>query len=183
MSKIETMIKELQEKKLKIDYISYVADLIKNDTKCVDFKSVQKEMVSQIEPLLVALMDSVESDTKVELSSDVKASFEQEEVQILKRLVNQIQQKATTPNTPASQTQPVAGVNTPSAPTKPVLSNQDKMNFAMTHRNLGNKRVQVLSPESDKIHGLVVGLDAPFVIVKTDTGPTIEVPLEKIVPL
>ena len=31
-----------------------------------------------------------------------------------------------------------------------------------------------------QVNGEVVGLDAPFVVVKTDTGPTISVPLQNV---
>ena len=57
----------------------------------------------------------------------------------------------------------------------------DKMSFAMDNRHLSNQTVKVLNDENLDVTGIVVGLDAPFVIVKTIQGPTISVPLEKVI--
>jgi hypothetical protein len=187
MSSIDQQIKALQLKKKKIDYLNYIADLIKNDTKCLDFKDVQKEVVDKFEPFILQLMDSIEKDTTL-LLQDVGA-FSAEEMSVLKILA----QKALTKNI-TSATGSVTpnngafGTDTPGQPPqkKPdqrILSNHDKMNFAMDNRHLGNKRVQVLNDQNSPIFGIVVGLDAPNVVVKTETGPTINVPLEKIVPV
>ena len=180
MSKIQEQIKALQVKQKKIDYVSYIADLVKNDTKCIDYKDVQEEIVGKIEPFLLQLIESIEKD--VEVKSTSTESFSEEQKQALKMVADKLltkpaQPAATggfTPETPAPQ-QP--------KPRPSEMSNSDKMNFAMNNRHLGNKRVQVLNDQNAPIFGTVVGLDAPHVIVKTETGPTINVPLEKIVPV
>lgn len=60
------------------------------------------------------------------------------------------------------------------------LSPSEKLSFAMDNRHLAGKRVMVENDKNIEIRGEVVGLDAPFVHVKTDTGPIIKVPLAKV---
>lgn len=73
---------------------------------------------------------------------------------------------------------------TPAVPAKPKaeveLSTGEKMNFALDNRHLAGKKVNVLNEKNIEIKGEVVGLDAPYVIVKTSTGPTIKVPLPNV---
>lgn len=185
MSKIQEQIKALQLKQKKIEYVSYIADLIKNDTKCIDFKEVQPEIVAKLEPFLLDLMTEIETDT---VTKKVKESdvFTEEEIATLKAVAQKINSKPSQPSAPA---QPQAPQNSPynqepvQKPAAPqALSNQDKMSFALANRHLADKRVEVMNDQNVKIYGKVVGLDAPFVVVKTETGPTINVPLEKVVP-
>lgn len=183
MSNIDAQIKALQMKKKKIDYVSYVADLIKNDTKCIDFKEVQTEVVSKIEPFLIELMTAIETDSEVKLSES--KSLEQKEIDVLKAVAQKILTKPTVVDT-QTPVKPNGAFNQETAPQKPPppeANPHDKMNFAMNNRHLANRRVQVLNDQNATIIGNVVGLDAPHVLVKTETGPTIKVPLEKVVPL
>lgn len=60
------------------------------------------------------------------------------------------------------------------------MSPNEKMNFALENRHLAGKRVKVANDKNIDINGEVVGLDAPYVFVKTDTGPTIKVPLPNV---
>lgn len=189
MSSIEAQIKALQMKKKKIDYVSYIADLIKNDTHCIDFKDVQKEVVEQIEPFLVKLMDGIEKDQEVSLENGEGLSTD--DVKVLKLLAQKAMNRQ--PSVPNANVQLSNAANgafsqeSPPAKSKQQelreMSHNDKMNFALNNRHLGNKRVQVLNDQNAQIFGTVVGLDAPHVVVKTETGPTINVPLEKIVPV
>ncbi len=186
MSKIQEQIKALQLKQKKIEYVSYIADLIKNDTKCIDFKEVQSEIVSKLEPFLLDLMTEIETDSQPKKTKDSEI-FTEEEVATLKAVAQKINSKPTQSVAPA---QPQAPSNSPynqeppaQKPAQPQsLSNQDKMSFALANRHLADKRVEVMNDQNVKIYGKVVGLDAPFVVVKTETGPTINVPLEKVVP-
>lgn len=171
-------------KKKKIDYINYIADLIQNDTKCIDFADVKDDIVTDILPFLIELSESIEKDSAIK--SKNKQQFSDEEISILKTVATKILTKPLEPQKPASQNEPF------SEPQKVVqqeakkkaqeMSNNDKMNFAMNHRHLANKRVQVINDQNVQIFGNVVGLDAPYILVKTETGPTIQVPLEKVVP-
>lgn len=179
MSNIDAQIKALQLKKKKIDYVSYIADLVKNDTKCIDFKDVKDEVVTKIEPFLLKLMTAIETDSDVP-DEDSNPQFSDKEREALKIVAQKVLNKGVEPQTPVSNNQPYSKEQTPPAPKKPEKV-MDKMSFALDNRHLANKQVQVINDKNVKITGTVVGLDAPFVIVKTDSGPTIQVPLEKVV--
>lgn len=180
MSKIQEQIKVLQAKQKKIEYISYIADIIKNDTKCIDFKDVKADVFSKIEPFLNELKIAIENGTEVKThgSDEVLTS---EQLDALKLVADRFINKSSVvpPNNGAFNQESSQSASKP----KQELNHNDKMNFAMTNRHLANKRVQVLNDQNAQIFGLVVGLDAPFVLIKTETGPTIQVPLEKVVPL
>lgn len=173
MSKIDAQIKELLLKKKKIDYISYIADLIKNDRSCIDFLEVKDETLAQVEPFLINLIESIEKDQILNTSSKSE-TFAEDEVSILKTLISKVKN----PKVPQKLEEPTKVMQKPKD--RPVVSNGDKMNFALSNRHLANREVQVMNEQGANIEGLVVGLDAPNVIVKTKTGPTIEVPLERI---
>lgn len=175
MSNIDAQIKALLLKKKKIDYVSYILDLIKNDTKCIDFKEVQQDVVSQIEPFLKSLSESIETDAPIKSESTVLTP---QQIEALKLVADKVISKPSNQVTPSQNNQAFTSEPKP----KKEENFADKMTFALNNRHLGNKRVQVLNDKNAQIFGTVVGLDAPFVIVKTDTGPTINVPLEKVVP-
>lgn len=191
MSKIQDQIKELQLKQKKLDYISYVSDLLKNDKHCVDFKDIKEEILSQIDPFLLNLMERIESGTVTEAAPAKIATtgLNSDETAVLKVLAVEAAKRMSggtvpTQQRPAQPSSPYSSMDgTPPPPKKPITNTHDKMSFAMDNRHLGGKRVQVINDKNVDVRGVVVGLDAPLVIVKTDTGPTIEVPLEKIVPL
>lgn len=174
MSKIDSLIKDLLIKKKKIDYISYIADLLKGDKKCVDYLDVKDEVLSQIEPILLKLMNAIENDLPVSLDDSKKEDFSNEEKDILKMVVSKAKEKTLTP-------QPKEPIRKEESPKKPLVSNQDKLSFGLNNRHLANSKVQVINDQNINITGLVVGIDAPFIIVKTDQGPTISVPLDKVV--
>lgn len=179
MSNIDTQIKQLLLKKKKIDYISYIADLVKNDTKCVDFKDVQKEIVSKIEPFLLELMSAIETDSEVKPKTN-ENDLSPTEVQVLKAAAAKAIAKAAQPDQPKNEQVSAEAKETKKQQAQ--MSTSDKMNFAMNNRHLADKRVQVINDKNVEIFGKVVGLDAPFVVIRTDTGPVIQVPLEKVVP-
>jgi hypothetical protein len=177
MSKIDQQIKDLQLKKKKIDYVSYVADLIKNDTKCIDFKEVQKEIVGKIEPFLIDLITAIENDDQVVQKPGAVPVLSEVQTKVLAQVADKLLTKSSEPvqnTTPAKREER-------KKPEVDNVSHHDKMNFAMNNRHLANKRVQVINDKNVELFGQVVGLDAPFVLVKTDTGPTIKVELEKVV--
>lgn len=177
MSKIDALIQQLQEKKKKLDYLAYVKDLLSGDQKCVDYIEVQEEVLTKLIPLIdklaLEIEDSVEGPSKPVSVGDLG----QEDLSNLKMLAeklkagkSKIQDTHETPKVPHKKEK------------KDHLPNQDKMSFAMDNRHLANKKVRVMAPDSEQIvtTGTVVGLDAPNVIVKTVEGPTIDVPLNKI---
>lgn len=172
MSKIDKLIQELQLKKKKIDYLKYIKEMLTGDQKCIDYVEVQEEVLSKLTPLIDKLAEAIEEG--VESTSTV---ISKEEMDSIKLLLQKVKQKESNPVQP----RPESGGGTPPVkPKKDVLSQNDKINFAMDNRHLGNKKVRVLNDKNMNIVGTVVGLDAPHIIVKTEAGPTIEVPLEKV---
>jgi hypothetical protein len=180
MSKIDDLIKNLQTKKKKIDYLSYIADTLKNDTKCIDYKEVKAEVLSKLEPLILELMERIENDIPeaVESKTSSPSPFSQAEADALKLMATKILNKGTQFTQEGSTPQPQVQPKERKASVVPV---PDKMNFAMDNRHLANRKVSVMNDQNVQIEGTVVGLDAPDVVVKTTSGPTIKVPLEKVV--
>lgn len=172
------MIQELQFKKKKLDYISYLADLIKGDTKAIDFEEVKKEIDAKIEPMLIELMNCIENDLPVTTTKTLKGEFSEQELNALKTVATRLTSQAANSGQFSNESAPK-----PARPSKGSQQPaQDKMSFAMSNRHLANKKVTVLnqSDNSPLGQGIVVGLDAPHVVVKMDAGQTINVPLEKI---
>lgn len=179
MSKIDDLIKALQNKKKKIDYLSYIADTLKNDTKCVDFKDVKAEVLSKLEPIILELMERIENDLPepTESKAPTAGPFSQAEAEALKLMATKILNRGTDGVNPTpAQDQPAARQERKSNTPIP-----DKMNFAMNNRHLANQKVSVINDKNVQIEGTVVGLDAPYVLVKTTSGPTIKVQLEEVV--
>jgi hypothetical protein len=79
---------------------------------------------------------------------------------------------------------PAFQAETPVAPAKKPAEDRmgpgEKLSFAMDNRHLAGKAVSVSNDKNITIKGKVVGLDAPFVLIQTETGPTIKVPLDKV---
>lgn len=173
MSKIDTLIQELQLKKKKIDYLTYVLDLVQNDQKCIDFVEVQEDVFGKLKPILLKMQEDIENNVETTMDS----LFSKDQVEALKLLAEKVKTKQNAPVKPAQ----VNKIHNDDAPVnKNLVPQQDKMNFAMDNRHLANKNVTVINNENLDVTGKVVGLEAPYVIVKTKQGPTIKVPLENI---
>jgi hypothetical protein len=176
MSKIDTLIQQLQEKKKKLDYLEYIKDLLKGDQKCIDFLEVQEEVLNKLIPMITQLSSEIEDS--VETSAPAQASngtFSASELAALRLIASKVTEKSSQVQQPAPKA-PQQNTN------KDNLPPQDKMNFAMENRHLAAKKVRVLHKETNEpfTTGTVVGLDAPYVIVKTVEGHTISVPTNKI---
>jgi hypothetical protein len=176
MSKIDALIEQLQIKKRKIDYLGYIKDTLANDQKCVDYVEVQEEVLSKLNPLIDSLMSQIEEG--IETPSGV---ITKEEIGAVRQLLEKVKNREAQVNKNPQAPSVDATKRKEEQQRKKVLATQDKMNFALENRHLANQRVKVLNNENMEIRGLIVGLDAPNVIVRTDSGPTIEVPLEKVV--
>lgn len=180
MSKIDTLIQQLQEKKKKLDYLTYIKDLLKGDQHCVDYVEVQEEVLAKLLPLVDKLASEIEDSVETESQTpNAVGQFNDTELRALKMVASKLVEKAGQVQETPKQQQPPTQNN----PTKnQKLPNQDKMSFAMDNRHLANKKVRVLHKDSDEVAttGTVVGLDAPNIVVKTVEGVTIEVPLSKI---
>lgn len=177
MSKINALIQELQLKQKKIDYLNYIKDLLKGDQKCVDYIEVQDEVLSKLIPHIEQLAKQIEDGASAEQTPI--SGLTEDQVKVLAMVADKAKGKinAASETTPKQSNQ---NLPQPQVPKRQVMSNNDKMSFAMENRHLANREVQVANDQNMIVKGKVVGLDAPFVIVKTDTGPTIQVPIEKV---
>jgi uncharacterized membrane protein len=172
MSKIETLIKELEFKKKKIEFINTILESVKEYEDVED--EVKADILVIMEEFVAKVVDSIENDAGVE--SDKKSEFSKEEVDALRAVAQRLKNK------PVQET-----ASQPPAPKKPQrtpVDNNDKLAFAMENRRLADKKVKVINTENDvSFIGTVVGLDAPFVVVQPKDGPAVKVPLEDVVPL
>ena len=171
MSKINDQIKELQTKLKRIEFLNHILDSAKKYEN-ENFKNVKKDVICSLEEFVVSTIAGIESGSSSITKVTVDSQLSQEELNVVKSMVQRVQTKN------QKTTMPIQGVNDPyGPPKKPLVDNNDKLTFAMDNRHLANKRVSVANDKGLTVAGEVVGLDAPNVVVKTDTGPTIQVPL------
>ena len=168
MSAIQEKLKLVkdQENKLrldqcKVDFLNHILQSAKEyDHK--DFAEVKEEVVKMLDGMVKAGIVSIENGTTVSFNVPL----------------------ATDPGPPPTNTQDTKTdrVDTVKSKAAPGLSPHEQLNFALDNRHLSGKTVKVYGLNNEELGtGKVVGLDAPFVIVKTETGPTAKIPLDKIV--
>lgn len=170
-SKIDEQIKELQLKKKKTEFLSHIlASAVGYDHK--DFKEVKKSVVSDLEEYITSKIAEIESGESVE-PTDVNdpSRFSDAQTEILQKIATRALLKE--PGPPKPQKPIKEATNEP-------VTAPDKLAFALGNRHLAGKKVSIANDSNMIIKGEVVGLDAPNVIVKTETGPTIQVPIENI---
>lgn len=186
MSKITELIKELQLKKKKIDYVEYMKEMLSADQKCVDFIEIQEEVLAKVVPLLDIVAQEIEDGVVQGNKAEVgrTANFimlSTEDQKILKTLVEKVKSKPVASQNETAYKQDIPQkTDKTGAQKENQVSPQQKMDFALQNRPLANKKVIAQNPGADPIPGTVVGLDAPFVIVKSDAGPTLKVLLGNI---
>lgn len=169
------MIQELQLKQKKINYLAYVKDLLENDKHAIDYAEVQVEVLAKLTPEIDRIAKDIEDGT--ETSNRIQASgpvLTPDQISVLGTLADKVKSKVSQPVTLGP-----SPIETPSKE-KAIMSPNDKMVFAMANRHLAAKTVTVIRPDGTHMKGKVVGLDAPDIIVKTELGPTVTAPLEKI---
>tara|TARA_R110000868_G_C10973188_1_gene771556 strand:+ start:89045 stop:89557 length:513 start_codon:yes stop_codon:yes gene_type:complete len=169
MSKLDEQLKELKAKKLKTEFFKLIKDnLNKIDSK--EFKDVAKEVKDEVNAFIDSQIDMIETG-EISHKNQIEGLFSEDQVKILKALSDRAMSKQTL-NKPA----PVEETHE-KIPDKPDLPKPDKIQFALKHRHLGNKKVQV----RDRGNGTCVGIDAPHIIVKLDSGVTIHTMPEEII--
>lgn len=168
MSAIDEKIKKLKEQerqleleKLKIEFLNHILDSVKT-YKEKAYAAVKADVEASLEQFVKKSIEAIEQGTTVSA--------------ILATVVNK--QPVETANKQAQvevkqQEQKKSKIESEASPA-------DKLTFALENRHLAGKKVSVANEQNMSITGNVVGLDAPHVIVKTETGPTIKVPLNKV---
>lgn len=143
----------LEREKRKIAFLNHILQSVK-DYQHAEFKDVHADVLTLVSGFVAQTIASIENPDQA--PAQPKAE-----------------------NTMFSPPEP------PAAPVKPKRQESvdpaELMAFAMENRHLSGKSVVVTAPQGQvDIKGTVVGLEAPFVLVKTNDGPTIKVPLEKL---
>lgn len=178
MSKIDEKIKELIRKKNKVELYWHILESL-SGYEHEQFQEVKEEVLAEVKAFVDAQIDLIEDgkdkDRNLVKESDVE--FTVEEIKVLKQTVRKLM-------TPKDQTIQDPYANQGNPPVQPVQkpktdNRQDKISFALANRGLANKRVKCQTPNGEVL-GNVVGIDAPHIIVKTDTGHTAPFDLELI---
>lgn len=91
------------------------------------------------------------------------------------KLVASLEKNYSLPSLDGQETPKHVPKNVPKKPQKQnkELPKQDKITFALENRRLADQKVNVRT-EQGVFKGKVIGLDAPFVIVKLDSGATVQ---------
>lgn len=192
MSFLEQQLRELQIKKHKISYFRLVLGLLSATEGSEEETEAQKQAIEELTQFINARVEAIESGkeaAKSESSEAASSQFSEEEVVILKQIVDRALNRQA-PQTKAFWDQDAnkgafaSDDAPPQAPKKPEspgqkAKRQDKIQFALANRHLDGKRVTVIQ-NGNQVGGKVVGLDAPNVIVKTDTGHTVPVDLDNL---
>lgn len=170
MSKIAEQIQKLkeQEKRLeretrKVEFLTHILDSAK-EYEHDAFQDVKTDVVGMLDQFVRKSIEAIEAGTVISIT------------------VGNAENKSTPQPGPTSGTVAVTEKpkEQPKAAPQPFENPQAKLSFALEHRHLSGKAVSVINEMNLDVTGTVVGLDAPFVLVKTKSGPVIKVPVEKI---
>ena len=169
MSAIQQKLQALkeQEEKLrleqkKVDFLQHILASAK-DFNDKDFAEVKEPVVTMLADFVKNATHCIETG-QIMLYDTVEARRGKTDAPASEPTKTEVKQ-------PAPQAQPTKVAE---------MSPGEKMNFALDNRHLSGQKVNVLNDKNIDIQGEVVGLDAPYVFVKTTTGPTIKVPLDKV---
>lgn len=166
MSNIDDQIKLLQLKKKKIEFLTHILESTKSYKDKELNKDVKQDVINSLSTYVKNQIMIIETGKE---SKQLNTEFSNNEVNILKTVANKVLQKDSTIKNKPIQRQKVEMQN-----------HNDKLSFALDNRHLAGKQVSVANDKNMVVKGEVTGLDSPFVVVKTDTGPIIKVPLENI---
>lgn len=178
MSKINDQIKELQNKLKRVEFLNHILDSAKHYNND-QFKDVKDEVVALLEDFVTQTIATIENSAGSAQEEQANGQLTQNELSVVKNMVQRVQDRSNG-QAPVNDPYGANQQNQPVKPKKPMLDANDKLSFAMSNRHLAGKRVNVANDKGMTVNGEVVGLDAPHVVVRTDTGPTINVPIENI---
>lgn len=158
MSKIDDHIKKLRElenklklEKLKIEFLRHILESAKNYNHAA-FAEVKNDVVLLLDKFVNTSIEQIETGGSENPQPTKEAATS----------VKPFEQEV-----PKKNAEDLVGPN-------------DKLAFALEHRHLAGKGVSVENDKNMSVRGKVVGLDAPFVLVQTETGPIIKVPVNKV---
>lgn len=155
LQKLREQEKQLQLEKKKIEFLTHILSSSK-DYNHPDFSEIKESVISMLSLFIDKAIGSIESGTEL--------SFENKK-EIIENKSEPIKQESSKNNVDRAD---------------PMISAHEKASFALDNRHLAGKVVSIENDKNLVVKGTVVGLDAPFVLVKTETGPIIKVPLNKV---
>lgn len=168
---LKDQLYEIEQKLLKIEFFKLISENL-NTINSDKFKDVAEEVKAEVKAFIDAQVDMIETGTLKD-SKELSTLFTNEEVDALKRLAARALQKTEAVNNPMGKS---TEKKTPKKQQRE-LSQPDKISFALAHRNLGGKKVRI--GESQEV-GECVGIDAPYIIVKMESGRTVQTTPEEI---
>ncbi len=181
MSNIDDQIKFLQRQKKKIQFLKFIKNKAESHSD-VD-KDIRKEVSEMVGSFIDIKIKEIESGQEVGILSS--NTFSDQDVQILRQLIDKVSKKS---STPISKPTPVKPVETPpkqklSKPLKKKVDQETVLQFRDSYLYLSDKHVTVENPNSgEQFEGKVVGLQYPHVILRTDSGD-LKIPPEDIIGL
>lgn len=150
MGKIDEIIKKLELKKKKIEFLEHILKSAK-EYEDKDFKDVKDDVILLLESFITRAIDIIENPPKYKAPTKLPTSSKVE---------NSV-------NENSQQVQPEVDIAEPSV--------NDKMSFAMENRHLSGREATTIAKDGQIIKGTITGLDAPYIILKTNNGPRIKV--------
>lgn len=174
LSKLDLQIKELQTKKLTIDYYRHIKDLIVTNPN-INFKEIAEDVHKKLSNFVDIQIKNLEENNITEI--EIPPQFNKEEIDMLKLLVKRALNKS------------LSDVKIPVTPNKaynpPSLPNSDlkfqRIDFIKKMTPYENKNIQVKLPDGDIIPGIVHALDYPKVVILLNTGNKLSVNFEDLI--
>lgn len=174
MRKLDEQLLELQKQKLKADFLRLLRSTIEN-TSDTDYTEVEKEVKEEVFAFFDSHIDMIEngeSPNMPETEIVVKEDFSIKQRTILKQMADKLDSKQVMKDlTSISKEVP----KDPSID----MNKSDKIAFALQYRSLGGKTMQIKSMGNAK--GVVTGMDAPYIVLRLETGRYVQVPVEDLV--
>jgi len=176
MSKLDEQLQELKAKKRKTEFykgaIKCITDALNGnkDFNKKEDKDCLTEVLTDINTFINQRIDSIENDTNT-LNPQVKFTKEQTEflLTLAKRGMSKTSSKQLNPT--VAKEDIYTSKKKAQIETQVAMDKQDKIKFSLRYRPLANERVT-----TNQGHvGIVVGLDAPYAIVKLDNGAEVKV--------
>lgn len=169
MSVLDEQLKELQGRKLKVEFFQLLKSKLGDITE-TKYKNVEKEIKDDLFAFIDAQVGLIEGG-EVRSEAEVGSIFNDEQAKALLLLADKVINKAPQ-ETPYNNQNPPA--NTPMNPAPQTdMNKQDKISFALQHQKLGGKKVTI--PSHGGATGEVTGLDAPYIGVTLTNGQYVKV--------
>ncbi len=170
MSKIDALMKQLEEKKLTISAFEDIRKSLENILSDVKYSDIRDSVISRLANFIDKEISFVEESALGEERKEpiISKEFDSEELGLLKTMLGKLKSKNIQKDAPS-----------PTPPKPSIKGSPDKIQFALANRHLDGKTV-LFDNNGNRVEGVVRGLDAPNVVVVSATGRTYEIPLSEI---